>query len=463
MSASNPKTSAEKLNWSPVSWRNFPIRQMPEYPDNEQLDKHFNELKQYPPLVSSWEIQELKAKLARASRGEAFLLQGGDCAETFADCTSEHIVKLLKVLLQMSFIMLHEMNISIVRVGRIAGQYAKPRSNSSERIGALEYPIYRGDIINSYDADEKTRIADSSRLIEAYHKAGLTLNFLRALTEGGGFADLHHPEYWELDFMRKNEYYREYESMVNSITSAIRFMEGILPSELITLRQVDFYTSHEALNLYYDSAQTRKVPHKAGWYNLSTHMPWIGNRTRHPDEAHIEYLRGIENPVGIKVGPPYDLGEIIQIIKKVNPSNEAGKVTLISRFGKKHIEEELPKLIRAVEDEGLDVLYSCDPMHGNTFATGDGIKTRAFNDILFEIRKTFEIHRDMKTILGGIHLEMTGEDVTECVGGANGLSTNGLKNNYKSFCDPRLNYEQSLELAFLVAKEWKKFKTEESN
>ena len=458
---SNSKTQSDKSKetWSPVSWMNYPIKQMPDYPNKELLQQHFGELKNYPPLVSSWEIQELKAKLAKASKGEAFLLQGGDCAETFADCNSAHIVKLLKVLLQMSFIMLHEMNINIVRVGRIAGQYAKPRSSSSERVGDLEFPIYRGDIVNSYDADEITRVANSSRLIEAYHKAGLTLNFLRALTDGGGFADLHHPEYWELDFMRKNEYYREYESMVKSITSAIRFMEGVLPSELITLRQVDFYTSHEALNLYYDSAQTRRVPHKPGWYNLSTHMPWIGNRTRNPNEAHVEYFKGIENPVGVKVGPPYDLGEIIDVIKKINPSNEAGKITLISRFGKKHIEKELPKLIRAITDEGLDVLWSCDPMHGNTFATEDGIKTREFNDILFEIRKTFEIHRDMKTILGGIHLEMTGEDVTECIGGANGLSTNGLKNNYKSFCDPRLNYEQSLELAFLVAKEWKKFKT----
>lgn len=444
--------------WSPVSWRSFPIQQMPDYSDKEKLEQAFLELRQYPPLVSSWEIEELKIKLAKAARGESFLLQGGDCAETFADCNSPHIVKLLKVLLQMSFIMLHEMNIGIVRVGRIAGQYAKPRSQPTERIGSTDYPIYRGDIINAFEADLNDRQPDPKRLIDAYHKAGLTLNFLRALTDGGGFTDLHHPEYWELDFMRKNEYYREYESMVKSITNAIRFMEGVLPSELITLRQVDFYISHEALNLYYDSAQTRTVPHKTGFYNLSTHMPWIGNRTRAINEAHVEYCRGIKNPVGLKVGPPYDISEIIEVIKTINPTNEEGKMVLITRFGQGRVQKELPKLIESVMQENLNVLWSCDPMHGNTFATDDGIKTRDFNAILTDIKETFEVHRDLKTNLGGVHLEMTGEDVTECVGGANGLEANGLKSNYKSFCDPRLNYEQSLEMAFLISKEWKKNK-----
>jgi len=448
----------DEKTWSPVSWRSFPIKQMPNYSDKEKLEQAFSELRQYPPLVSSWEIEELKNKLAKAARGEAFLLQGGDCAETFADCNSPHIVKLLKVLLQMSFIMLHEMNISIVRVGRIAGQYAKPRSQDTERIDNTDYPIYRGDIINSYEADLNDRQPDPRRLIDAYHKAGLTLNFLRALTDGGGFTDLHHPEYWELDFMRKNEYYREYESMVNSITNAIRFMEGILPSELITLRQVDFYVSHEALNLYYDSAQTRTVPHKKGYYNLSTHMPWIGNRTRALKDAHVEYCRGIKNPVGLKVGPPYDISEIIDVIKTINPTNEEGKMVLITRFGQGRVLNELPKLIESVMQENLNVLWSCDPMHGNTFATDDGIKTRDFNAILTDIKETFEVHRNLKTHLGGVHLEMTGEDVTECVGGANGLEANGLKSNYKSFCDPRLNYEQSLEMAFLISKEWKKNK-----
>jgi 3-deoxy-7-phosphoheptulonate synthase len=441
--------------WSPQSWRNFKINQLPEYPDRELLEKCYDDLKMFPPLVSSWEIEGLKEKLAKAEKGEAFLLQGGDCAETFADCNSPHIVKLLKVLLQMSFIMLHEMNIGVIRVGRIAGQYAKPRSNSTEQIGSDQYPVYRGDITNSFDFDEIGRKPDPRRLIEAYHKAGLTLNFIRALTEGGGFADLNHPEYWELDFMRENEYYHEYESMVKSITNAIRFMEGILPAELVTLKHVEFYISHEALNLYYDSAQTRKVPHKTGYYNLSTHMPWIGNRTRAIDEAHVEYCRGIENPVGIKVGPPYEINEIIDVIRTINPENKRGKITLITRFGQNLVKKELPALIEAVHQENLNVLWSCDPMHGNTFSTNDGIKTRDFNAILSDIKQTFAVHRELKTNLGGVHLEMTGEEVTECVGGANGLEENGLKRNYRSFCDPRLNYEQSLEMAFLISKEWK--------
>jgi 3-deoxy-7-phosphoheptulonate synthase len=443
-------------NWSPESWRSYPIRQLPDYENKDELHKAYEELQSLPPLVNSWEIDGLKAQLAKASRGEMFLLQGGDCAETFANCNDRHIVKLLKVLLQMSFIMIHEMNISVVRVGRIAGQYAKPRSKAMERIGDLEYPIYRGDLVNSFDVDSEARRPDPRRLIEAYHKSGLTLNFIRGLTDGRGFADLHHPEYWELDFMRKNKYYHEYANMVNSITNAIRFMEGIMPSQLPMLQQVEMFTSHEALNLYYDAAQTRRSPHKEGWYNMSTHMPWIGNRTRNIEEAHVEYFRGIKNPVGIKVGPPYDLDEIVELAKLLNPDNEEGKITLITRFGDKHVEEGLPALIDKIERRGLKVLWSGDPMHGNTFSTESGLKTRDFDAILSEIKKTFEIHRDAGSILGGVHLEMTGDDVTECVGGANGLNASGLSTNYQSYCDPRLNYEQSLELAFLISREWKK-------
>ncbi|MCH8486657.1 MAG: 3-deoxy-7-phosphoheptulonate synthase, partial [Candidatus Cyclonatronum sp.] len=270
-----------------------------------------------------------------------------------------------------------------------------------------------------------------------------------------GFADLHHPEYWELNFMKNNKFYDEYAKMVSSITNAIRFMEGILPTELVNLRQVEMFTSHEALNLYYDSAQTRRSPHKDGWYNMSTHLPWIGNRTRDPKEAHVEYFRGLKNPIGIKVGPPYDIDEIADLVQLLNPSNEEGKITLITRFGSKIVETELPKLIDKIEGRGLKVLWSADPMHGNTFATESGIKTRAFDDIMDEIRKSFAVHRQMGSILGGVHLEMTGEDVTECVGGANGLNAQGLSTNYQSYCDPRLNYEQSLELAFMISREWK--------
>ncbi len=442
-------------SWTPQSWRGYPISQLPEYPDKDALENAYTKLGTYPPLVTSWEIDALKDKLARASRGEMFLLQGGDCAETFDHCTDSHIVKLLKVLLQMSFIMIHEMNIIVVRVGRIAGQYAKPRSKAHERIGALEYPIYRGDLVNAFDVDTELRVPDPNRLVEAYHKSGLTLNFIRSLTEGGGFADLHHPEYWELDFMRNNPYYEEYANMVNSITNAIRFMEGLMPSQLPSLRQVEMFTSHEALNLYYDSAQTRRSPHKSGWYNMSTHMPWIGNRTRDPGEAHVEYFRGIKNPVGIKVGPPCDADDIASLVKILNPGNEPGKVTLITRYGDAEIEKGLPVLIDKIEGQGLKVLWSADPMHGNTYATEDGTKTRDFENILGEIKKTFAIHNERNTILGGVHLEMTGEDVTECVGGANGLNAGGLSSNYQSYCDPRLNYEQSLEMAFLISKLWK--------
>ncbi|MCC5933869.1 MAG: 3-deoxy-7-phosphoheptulonate synthase [Balneolales bacterium] len=443
------------LDWSPLSWQNFPVRQLPDYPDQQALESAFADLKKLPPLVNSWEIDALKAKLAKASRGEMFLLQGGDCAETFEHCNSSHIVKLLKVLLQMSFIMVHEMNIGVIRLGRIAGQYAKPRSKPTERVDDIDYPIYRGDLVNGYEADAELRKPSAQRLVEAYHKSGLTLNFIRSLTEGGGFADLHHPEYWELNFMKNNKFYDEYAKMVSSITNAIRFMEGILPTELVNLRQVEMFTSHEALNLYYDSAQTRRSPHKDGWYNMSTHLPWIGNRTRDPKEAHVEYFRGLKNPIGIKVGPPYDIDEIADLVQLLNPSNEEGKITLITRFGSKIVETELPKLIDKIEGRGLKVLWSADPMHGNTFATESGIKTRAFDDIMDEIRKSFAVHRQMGSILGGVHLEMTGEDVTECVGGANGLNAQGLSTNYQSYCDPRLNYEQSLELAFMISREWK--------
>ncbi|MEX0681153.1 MAG: 3-deoxy-7-phosphoheptulonate synthase class II [Balneolales bacterium] len=441
--------------WSPVSWKSFPIKQIPEYSDQKRLDQVYKELSNYPPLVNSWEIEDLRDQLAEAARGKAFLLQGGDCAEVFDNCNAPQTVKLLKVLLQMSFILIHEMNIPVIRVGRIAGQYAKPRSNPVEKVAGQEIPIYRGDLFNKIEKVEEARISNPKRLLEGYKLSALTLNFIRSLTEGKGIADMHHPEYWELDFMRRNKYYKEYESMVNSITSAVRFVETITNYQLDTMRQVRIHTSHEALNLYYDSAQTKQVPHNKGWYNLSTHMPWLGNRTRDLDGAHVEYFRGIRNPVGIKVGPPFDNDDIVRLIEKLNPDNTEGKVTLITRMGKDKVGSMLPGLIKAVDKAGLSVIWSCDPMHGNTYSTDEKIKTRSFNDILSEIKQTFEIHRKEGTFLGGVHLELTGDNVTECVGGANGLGAEGLKRNYKTFCDPRLNYQQSLEMAFLITKEWK--------
>ncbi|MCH8494891.1 MAG: 3-deoxy-7-phosphoheptulonate synthase [Balneolales bacterium] len=441
--------------WTPNTWREKQIWQMPEYDSKEELNARYEELKGYPPLVTSWEIEKLRTQIADASNGHGFVMQGGDCAESFDTCNADNIVKLLKVLLQMSFILIHEMNTPVTRIGRIAGQYAKPRSSNFENVNGLKLPSYRGDLFNSFEPNEAARRADPARLVEAFQKSSMTLNFVRSLTDGGGFADMHHPEYWELDFMKKNQFYAEYKQMVESIHHAIHFVEAISPNKVHTLKNVDFFTSHEALNLYYDAAQTRRVPHKPGYYNLSTHMPWIGNRTRQLDGAHVEYMRGIRNPIGVKVGPPYETDEILKLIEHLNPNQEEGRITLITRFGKDKVQEHLPGLIRAVNRAGFHVLWSCDPMHGNTYATNSGVKTRAFNDILDDIKQTFEVHRSENTILGGVHLEMTGGNVTECVGGANGLNEEGLGKNYLTYCDPRLNYEQALEMAFLIAREWK--------
>jgi len=447
--------SASDMEWHPLSWNEKPIKQLPPYPDTDELQRRYHELQNLPPLITSWEIDKLKEKLAGVSNGNGFLLQGGDCAETFEGCKSPKIVNLLKVMLQMSFILVHEMGIPVVRVGRIAGQFAKPRSKDYEEINGEKMLNYRGDLINSYEPNVEARKPDPARMIEAYNKSGLTLNFLRALTDEG-FADLQHPEQWELDFMKNNEYYKDYEAMVNSIHKAIHFMETITPNVFTTLHKIDLYTSHEALNLYYDSAQTRKVPRKPGWFNLSGHMVWLGNRTKQLDGGHVEYLKGIENPIGIKVGPPFDLDETLRLIETINPTHEAGKIVLITRMGVDHVSEHMPGFIKAIRKEGHPVVWSCDPMHGNTFSTESSVKTRRFDDILEEIRTTFAVHRAEGSYLGGVHLEMTGDNVTECVGGANGLNEDGLDTNYETYCDPRLNYEQSLEMAFLVAKEWNK-------
>ena len=364
--------NTESLNsdqsWSPLSWSEKPIKQLPPYPDTADLERAFNQLKSLPPLITSWEIEALKSKLAEVSQGKGFLLQGGDCAETFDACTAPKIVNMLKVMLQMSFILVHEMGTPIVRVGRIAGQYAKPRSKDSETIEGVEMLNYRGDLINSFEPNKGARTPDPQRLIMAYEKAALTLNFLRALADEG-FADLQHPEQWELDFMQNNEYYKDYEAMVNSINRAINFMETITPNSFSTLHKVDIYTSHEALNLYYDSAQTRQVPRKPGFFNLSGHMVWLGNRTKQLDGAHVEYLSGIKNPIGIKVGPPFDMDETMSIIDKLNPNHEAGKIVLITRMGTDEVEKSLPKFIQKIKHSGHPVVWSCDPMHGNTFAT----------------------------------------------------------------------------------------------
>lgn len=441
--------------WNPLSWNSKEIEQLPVYPDTEKLQHSYNELKSLPPLITSWEIEALKDKLAQAADGKAFLLQSGDCAETFDSCNSVKLVNTLKVMLQMSFILIHEMGIPIVRVGRVAGQYAKPRSSDYEVVDGEKMLNYRGDLINSFVADVEARLPDPTRLVEAYQKAALSLNFLRALSDEG-FADLQHPEQWELNFMQNNEFYEEYEQMVSSINKAIKFMDAITPNKINTSHKVDFYTSHEALNLFYESAQTRMVPRKEGWFNLSAHMVWLGNRTQQLDGAHIEYLKGIRNPIGIKMGPPFDIDNVIAMLDTINPNHEAGRIVLITRMGHDNVAKYLPSYIRTIKQSGHPVVWSCDPMHGNTYSTGANVKTRRFNDILKEIKETFSVHRSEGSNLSGVHLELTGDNVTECVGGANGLNEDGLSSNYETYCDPRLNYEQSLEMAFLVAKEWNK-------
>lgn len=441
-------------SWSPLSWKDFPIEQMPNYTDKVALEKAFRQLQSYPPLTTSWEIESLRSKLTQVGRGEAFILQGGDCAERFEDCNPKHIVNLMKVLLQMSFILVHEMNLPIVRIGRIAGQYAKPRSSDTEVVNGETMNSYRGDIINGFEADSLNREARPERLVEGYHKAGLTLNFLRSLVDDG-FADLHHPETWELDFMQGNTFYREYKDMVRSIQRAIGFMESLKDDRFNALQKVDYFTSHEALNLWYESAQTRQVPRRDGWFNLSSHMVWIGNRTRQLDGAHIEYCKGIRNPIGVKVGPGLAEDELLAILDTLNPANEEGKIVLISRMGRDKVAKELPRLLRLIKAEGKNVVWQVDPMHGNTFSTKNGVKTRNFDDILEDVKQSFAAHRAEGTYLGGVHLELTGNNVTECVGGAQGLNEDGLDLNYQTYCDPRLNYEQSLEMAFLVAREWK--------
>ena len=437
--------------WSPDSWRSRPVQQQPVYPDAHALEAVIGQLSTLPPLVTSWEIESLKQQLAQAQSGQRFLLQGGDCAEQFEQCDSASIAAKLKILLQMSLVLVNGGKKRVIRVGRFAGQYAKPRSHDNETRGDVTLPVYRGDLINRPGFTTAERTPDPQRMIRGHARAAMTLNFIRALVDGG-FADLHHPEYWDLEFVRHSPLAAEYQRMVEQIGDSLRFMETLAGVEVGQINRVDFYTSHEALHLLYEEAFTRQVPHRTGWYNLTTHFPWVGNRTRDLTGAHIEYLRGIRNPIAVKVGNGIGPDELARLIDVLNPEREQGRLTLIHRFGAHHIAHELPPLLRLVRDAGHPVLWVCDPMHGNTEMTSEGLKTRKFEHILAELEQAFEVHQQEATYLGGVHIELTGENVTECTGGARGLNDADLRRAYRSQVDPRLNYEQALELAMLIAR-----------
>jgi 3-deoxy-7-phosphoheptulonate synthase len=437
-------------DWHPASWQTREAAQQPTYPDRAKLDEVVSQLSRLPPIVTTWEIEALKSHLAAAQLGEAFLLQGGDCAENLEDCTSDGIVQKLKILLQMSLVMLVGLKKPIIRVGRMAGQYAKPRSADLETRNGLSLPSYRGDLINRSPFSAADRVPDPELMLRAYERAALTLNFIRSLIDGG-FADLHHPENWDLAFVGESALAAEYHRLVQSVSDSLKFFESITGEPMPLTHRVEFYASHEGLHLPYEQAQTRFLPHRQRWYNLTTHYPWIGMRTADLQGAHVEYFRGIANPIAVKIGTGSTNEHLQGLIDVLNPNNEPGRLTFITRFGAKNVDAHLPRVIRAVRKTGSRVLWICDPMHGNTESTAEGIKTRRFDNILAELRAAFRIHQEMGSVMGGVHLELTGENVTECIGGARGLKESDLARAYKSQVDPRLNYEQAMEIAMLIA------------
>ncbi len=437
-------------SWEPSSWRHKKALQQPPYEDSEELARVLAALAERPPLVTSWEVQRLKSQLTEAAEGRAFLLQGGDCSESFTDFRAHRIEEKLKLILQMSLVLIHGLRKPVVRVGRIAGQYAKPRSSDTQTRDGVTLPSYRGDCVNRSAFTPEDRKPRPKLLLGAYDRSAATLNYLRALTEGG-FADLHRPDLWELDFVSKSASSEDYHQMVSGIDDSLRFIDSIGGANQADLSRVDFYTSHEALLLPYEQAMTRRAISLEGWYNLGTHFPWIGERTRAVDGAHVEYFRGLRNPIGVKIGPTAKPTDVLQLLEILNPEREVGRMTLICRFGAKQIDGVLPPILHAVRESGHPVLWSVDPMHGNTTTTAEGIKTRYFDDILDEVRKSFAIHADYGTLVGGVHLELTGNNVTECIGGAGGPTSTELSRAYESNVDPRLNYDQAMEIAFLIA------------
>jgi 3-deoxy-7-phosphoheptulonate synthase len=443
--------------WTPDSWRKKPIVQVPDYPDPAALAAVEKQLSSFPPLVFAGEARELKKKLARVCAGEAFLLQGGDCAESFAEHGPNNIRDFFRVFLQMAVVLTFAGGSPVVKIGRIAGQFAKPRSSPTEKKGDVELPSYRGDIINGNDFTPEARIPDPRRQIEAYRQSAATLNLLRAFAHGG-YANLATVHQWMLGFVKDSPQARRYQELAERISEALGFMRacGLDLESHPELRTTDLYTSHEALLLGFEEAMTRIDSTSGDWYDTSGHMVWIGDRTRQPDHAHVEYCRGIKNPIGLKCGPSLKPDELVKLIDILNPDNEPGRLTLICRFGNEKVGEHLPALIRAAKREGRNVIWSCDPMHGNTITSVSGYKTRPFDRILGEVKEFFAVHAAEGSYAGGVHLEMTGQNVTECTGGARSISDSDLNDRYHTFCDPRLNAEQSIDMAFLVAELLKK-------
>jgi len=440
--------------WKIDSWRNFPIKQQPNYPDKKALSEVENNLSERAPLVQPSEIRELKKSLAKVAEGKGFLLQGGDCAESFAEFNDKNLKSYFRVMLQMTVALMYGAGKPVVKVGRIAGQFAKPRSDDMEKMDGKELPSYRGDMVNGIDFEDEARAPDPQRLIKAYDQSTATLNYLRSLAKGG-YSSLKNVNKWNQEFASESAQGRLFKDLVDRINESLGFMEafGMNLDKMGEINEAEFFTSHEGLLLNYEGALTKFDEDSGEYYDCSAHMLWIGDRTRNLDEAHIEFMRGIANPIGMKVGPSMQPDDLLKIIDVLNPKNEAGRLTLISRMGAEKVEEFLPPLVRKVKEAGKNVIWSCDPMHGNTIKSPNGLKTRPFNKILSEVRSVFDIHKAEGTYAGGIHIEMTGQDVTECVGGAQAISEVNLKDRYHTHCDPRLNANQSVELAFLMANE----------
>lgn len=453
----NKTATPQNKEWSLSSWRNFPIQQQPVYDDPSALTAAEAKLHSFPPLTTSWEARDLKRELAAAAEGKAFLLQGGDCAESFAEFSETNLRNFLRVLLQMTMALMYGAGSPVVKVGRIAGQFAKPRSGDTETINGVTLPSYRGDMVNGMDFTAEARKADPERLLQVYHQSAATLNFLRALSKGD-FAGLHHITRWNMDFAANSPQGKRFQTLISRINECHDFLAacGLRADTVKELSEATFYTSHEALLLGYEEALTRLDETDGKHYVGSAHMLWIGDRTRGVDDAHVEFLRGVGNPIGCKVGPSISESDLLRLCDTLNPENEPGKLVLIARMGAGKIAEKLPPLVRAVKREGKAVVWSCDPMHGNIIKSPNGIKTRKFIDILSELRRFFEIHKTEGTHGAGVHFEMTGQDVTECLGGAQAISELDLSDRYHTHCDPRLNASQSLELAFLIAEELKK-------